>query len=160
MVAREGFVYEQNPLSVTRNVVVWEGWSLVRVVVRQGFYCITIVSSTSFQNTSPILLSATSALEKTYLQTPLSQNLPITQSCTNLLIILTSQNVPTIPLSHNFQGKHFTRPSKVLHLQKHSNNSLSQMLPTTSTFTNTSRRSRVCKHFNKLFFSQNLPTTT
>ena len=40
MVAREGFVYEQKPLSVTRNVVVWEGWSLVRVVVRQGFYCI------------------------------------------------------------------------------------------------------------------------
>ena len=39
MVAREGFVYEQNPLSVTRNVVVREGWSLVRVVVRQGFYC-------------------------------------------------------------------------------------------------------------------------
>ena len=39
MVAREGFVYEQNPLSVTRNVVVWEGWSLVRVVVHQGFYC-------------------------------------------------------------------------------------------------------------------------
>ena len=39
MVAREGFVYEQKPLSVTRNVVVWEGWSLVRVVVRQGFYC-------------------------------------------------------------------------------------------------------------------------
>ena len=25
MVAREGFVYEQKPLSVTRNVVVWEG---------------------------------------------------------------------------------------------------------------------------------------
>ena len=43
MVAREGFVYEQKPLSVTRNVVVWEGWSLVRVVVRQGFYCIDIV---------------------------------------------------------------------------------------------------------------------
>ena len=42
MVAREGFVYEQKPLSVTRNVVVWEGWSLVRVVVRQGFYCIII----------------------------------------------------------------------------------------------------------------------
>ena len=42
MVAREGFVYEQKPLSVTRNVVVWEGWSLVRVVVRQGFYCIFI----------------------------------------------------------------------------------------------------------------------
>ena len=42
MVAREGFVYEQKPLSVTRNVVVWEGWSLVRVVVRQGFYCIAI----------------------------------------------------------------------------------------------------------------------
>ena len=40
MVAREGFVYEQKPLSVTRNVVVLEGWSLVRVVVRQGFYCI------------------------------------------------------------------------------------------------------------------------
>ena len=39
MVAREGFVNEQKPLSVTRNVVVWEGWSLVRVVVRQGFYC-------------------------------------------------------------------------------------------------------------------------
>ena len=39
MVAREGFVYEQKPLSVTRNVVVWEGWSLVRVVVCQGFYC-------------------------------------------------------------------------------------------------------------------------
>ena len=39
MVAREGFVYEQKPLSVTRNVVVWEGWSLVRVVVRQGFCC-------------------------------------------------------------------------------------------------------------------------
>ena len=39
MVARDGFVYEQKPLSVTRNVVVWEGWSLVRVVVRQGFYC-------------------------------------------------------------------------------------------------------------------------
>ena len=39
MVAREGFVYEQKPLSVTRNVVVWEGWWLVRVVVRQGFYC-------------------------------------------------------------------------------------------------------------------------
>ena len=37
MVAREGFVYEQKPLSVTRNVVVREGWSLVRVVVRQGF---------------------------------------------------------------------------------------------------------------------------
>ena len=30
MVAREGFVYEQKPLSVTRNVVVWEGWSFVR----------------------------------------------------------------------------------------------------------------------------------
>ena len=41
MVAREGFVYEQKPLSVTRNVVIWEGWSLVRVVVRQGFYCTT-----------------------------------------------------------------------------------------------------------------------
>ena len=41
MVTREGFVYEQKPLSVTRNVVVWEGWSLVRVVVRQGFYCIS-----------------------------------------------------------------------------------------------------------------------
>ena len=41
MVAREGFVYEQKPLSVTRNVVVREGWSLVRVVVRQGFYCTT-----------------------------------------------------------------------------------------------------------------------
>ena len=39
MVAREGFVYEQKPLSATRNVVIWEGWSLVRVVVRQGFYC-------------------------------------------------------------------------------------------------------------------------
>ena len=39
MVTHEGFVYEQKPLSVTRNVVVWEGWSLVRVVVRQGFYC-------------------------------------------------------------------------------------------------------------------------
>ena len=39
MVAREGFVYERKPLSVTRNVVVWEGWSLVRVVVRKGFYC-------------------------------------------------------------------------------------------------------------------------
>ena len=39
MVAREGFVYEQKALSVTRNVVVLEGWSLVRVVVRQGFYC-------------------------------------------------------------------------------------------------------------------------
>ena len=39
MVAREGFIYEQKPLSVTRNVVVWEGWSLVRVVVRQGLYC-------------------------------------------------------------------------------------------------------------------------
>ena len=39
MAAREGFIYEQKPLSVTRNVVVWEGWSLVRVVVRQGFYC-------------------------------------------------------------------------------------------------------------------------
>ena len=39
MVAREGFVYEQKPLSVTRNVVICEGWSLVRVVVRQGFYC-------------------------------------------------------------------------------------------------------------------------
>ena len=44
MVAREGFVYEQKPLSVTRNVVVWEGWSLVRVVVRQGFYCTAITS--------------------------------------------------------------------------------------------------------------------
>ena len=39
MVAREGFVYEQKPLSVTRNVIVRVGWSLVRVVVRQGFYC-------------------------------------------------------------------------------------------------------------------------
>ena len=39
MVAREGFVYKQKALSVTRNLVVWEGWSLVRVVVRQGFYC-------------------------------------------------------------------------------------------------------------------------
>ena len=45
MVAREGFVYTQNALSVTRNVVVWEGWSLVRVVVRQEFYCITIFFS-------------------------------------------------------------------------------------------------------------------
>ena len=43
MVVREGFVYEQKPLSVTRNVVVWEGWSLVRVVVRQGFYCTGLV---------------------------------------------------------------------------------------------------------------------
>ena len=32
--------YKQKTLSVTRNVVVYEGWSLVRVVVRQGFYCI------------------------------------------------------------------------------------------------------------------------
>ena len=40
MVAREGFVYEQKPLSVSRNVIV-SGWSLVRVVVRQGFYCST-----------------------------------------------------------------------------------------------------------------------
>ena len=47
MVAREGFVYEQKPLSVTRNVVVWEGWSLVRVVVRQGFYCIAYLSHIS-----------------------------------------------------------------------------------------------------------------
>ena len=39
MVAREGFVYKQKALSVIQNVVVWEGWSLVRVVVRQGFYC-------------------------------------------------------------------------------------------------------------------------
>ena len=38
MVAREGFVYKQNAL---------EGWSLVRVVVRQGFYC-TILLSTAF----------------------------------------------------------------------------------------------------------------
>ena len=30
MVAREGFIYEQKPLSVTRYVVVWEGWSFVR----------------------------------------------------------------------------------------------------------------------------------
>ena len=43
MVAREGFVYKQNAQSVTRNVVVWEGWSLVRVVVRQGFYCTTVM---------------------------------------------------------------------------------------------------------------------
>ena len=47
MVAREGFVYEQKPLSVTRNVVVFEGWSLVRVVVRQGFYCMR-------QNSGPV----------------------------------------------------------------------------------------------------------
>ena len=26
--------------NVTQNMVVYEGWSLVRVVVRQGFYCI------------------------------------------------------------------------------------------------------------------------
>ena len=39
MVAREGFVYKQKALSVTRNVVVCEGWSLVRVVVRYRFYC-------------------------------------------------------------------------------------------------------------------------
>ena len=38
MVAREGFVYKQKALSVTRNVVVREGWSLVRVVVRHVFY--------------------------------------------------------------------------------------------------------------------------
>ena len=44
MVAREGFVYKQKPLSVTRNVVVSEGWSLVRVVVRQGFYCTVLFS--------------------------------------------------------------------------------------------------------------------
>ena len=49
MVAREGFVYEQKPLSVTRNVVVWEGWSLVRVVVRQGFYCIIIDDKLSWK---------------------------------------------------------------------------------------------------------------
>ena len=49
MVAREGFVYEQKPLSVTRNVVVREGWSLVRVVVRQGFYCISKHIVFSFQ---------------------------------------------------------------------------------------------------------------
>ena len=42
MVAREGFIYEQKPLSVTQNVVVLEGWSLVREVVRQGFYCTVI----------------------------------------------------------------------------------------------------------------------
>ena len=41
MVAREGFVYKEKALSVTQNAVVWEGWSLVRVVVRQGFYCIS-----------------------------------------------------------------------------------------------------------------------
>ena len=45
MAAREGFVYEQKPLSVTRNVVVREGWSLVRVVVRQGFYCTDMLSA-------------------------------------------------------------------------------------------------------------------
>ena len=44
MVAREGFVYKQKALSVTRNVVVWEGWSLVRVVVRQGFYCTCFIN--------------------------------------------------------------------------------------------------------------------
>ena len=49
MVAREGFVYEQKPLSVTRNVVVWEGWSLVRVVVRQGFYC-TVIGIIGFRS--------------------------------------------------------------------------------------------------------------
>ena len=37
--------YKQKTLSVTRNVVVYEGWSLVRVVVRQGFYCTTVSSS-------------------------------------------------------------------------------------------------------------------
>ena len=42
MVARRGFVYKRKALSVTQNVVVWEGWSLVRVVIRQGFYCIWI----------------------------------------------------------------------------------------------------------------------
>ena len=49
MVAREGFVYEQNAQSVTRNVVVWEGWSLVRVVVRQGFYCTINLCYVKFQ---------------------------------------------------------------------------------------------------------------
>ena len=38
MVAGQGS-YKQKTLSVTRNMVVKEGWSLVRVVVRQGFYC-------------------------------------------------------------------------------------------------------------------------
>ena len=55
MVAREGFIYEQKPLSVTRYVVVWEGWSLVRVVVRQGFYCRPLMPtvSTPIHHTEP-----------------------------------------------------------------------------------------------------------
>ena len=57
MVAREGFVYEQKPLSVTQNVVVWEGWSLVRVVVRQGFYCSTWISGHCESLTSPLTVS-------------------------------------------------------------------------------------------------------
>ena len=38
---RDSYTNRNHWLSVTRNVVVWEGWSLtlVRVVVRQGFYC-------------------------------------------------------------------------------------------------------------------------
>ena len=40
--------YKQKTLSVTRNVVVYEGWSLVRVVVRQGFYCSVVVSTSAW----------------------------------------------------------------------------------------------------------------
>ena len=50
MVAREGFVYKQNAQSVTRNVVVWEGWSLLRVVVRQGLISTVVIISGGSRN--------------------------------------------------------------------------------------------------------------
>ena len=52
MVVSQGS-YKQKTLSVTRNVVVYEGWSLVRVVVRQGFYCID-KASVGIPNTNDI----------------------------------------------------------------------------------------------------------
>ena len=81
MVACEGFVYKQNSLSVTRNVVVREGWSLVRVVVRQGFYCNTIF--TSLEYFSGVLL------RNTFQSTVL----------THILMGVLSKILPRVPIS-------------------------------------------------------------
>ena len=71
MVAREGFVYKQKPLSVTRNVVVWEGWSLVRVVVRQGFYCTMYVHVQCTSTSQCYLKMESQRIEFTFEEHPL-----------------------------------------------------------------------------------------
>ena len=57
MVTREGFVYEQKPLSVTRNVVVWEGWLFVRgSTVHLYYYSSPVITnlSSKFDENFPV----------------------------------------------------------------------------------------------------------